>query len=160
MSRGFASDYPSDKLPQWAKKSGVAISVPPLKLYTPSSEVKAAILNDYGFRSFVSESNDDYSKLKAVVQWASSRWKHDGGNDPNTSSPIEILRLAKEGKNFRCVEYSLIAAAAASVIGMPSRVVGLRRSDVETADYGAGHVVAEVWLKSLKKWVFADSQRV
>lgn len=41
---------------------------------------------------------------------------------------------------------------------MPSRVLGLKRPDVETAKSGAGHVVAEVWLRQLNKWVFVDGQ--
>ena len=41
---------------------------------------------------------------------------------------------------------------------MPSRVLGLKRRDVETAKSGAGHVVAEVWLDQFNKWVFVDGQ--
>ena len=37
-------------------------------------------------------------------------------------------------------------------------MVGLRRADVETAEVGAGHVVGEIYLADIKKWVMADAQ--
>ena len=41
---------------------------------------------------------------------------------------------------------------------MPSRTIGLKRPDVETAKSSAGHVVAGVWLNQFNKWVFVDGQ--
>jgi hypothetical protein len=41
---------------------------------------------------------------------------------------------------------------------MPSQVLALKRRDVETAEHSAGHMVAEVWLRQYKKWVFVDGQ--
>ncbi len=37
-------------------------------------------------------------------------------------------------------------------------VVDARQPDVETAESGAGHVVAEVWLRQFGKWVMVDGQ--
>ncbi len=34
----------------------------------------------------------------------------------------------------------------------------MKRSDVEIAESGAGHVAAEVWLEQFNKWVFVDGQ--
>jgi hypothetical protein len=49
-------------------------------------------------------------------------------------------------------------AAAATSIGMPARVVFLKAADLGTRAHNGAHVVAEVWLKQLGKWVFTDGQ--
>ncbi len=49
-------------------------------------------------------------------------------------------------------------AAALSAVGIPARVLGLQRADVETARSGAGHVVAEAWLADRGKWIMVDGQ--
>jgi hypothetical protein len=41
---------------------------------------------------------------------------------------------------------------------MNSRVLGLKTRDVEKVKLGAGHVVSEVYLTNLNKWVFIDPQ--
>ena len=39
-----------------------------------------------------------------------------------------------------------------------SKEVYLKTADCQTREYGAGHVVNEVYIKSLKKWVMLDGQ--
>ncbi len=56
------------------------------------------------------------------------------------------------------MEYAIVTAACARAYGMPSRVLGLKRADAETAESGAGHVVAEVWIPQFNKWVIVDGQ--
>ena len=56
------------------------------------------------------------------------------------------------------MEYAIVTAACARACGFPSRVLALKREDVETAESSAGHVVAEVWLDQFGKWVFVDPQ--
>ena len=93
-----------------------------------------------------------------VLNWAHTRFKHDGNNIPENYDPLYILSKAEEGEKFRCVEYSIIVSAALNSLDMPSRVIGIKTQDVETNKYGAGHVVSEVYLSDIKKWVFMDPQ--
>jgi hypothetical protein len=51
-----------------------------------------------------------------------------------------------------------MTAAAARSVGLNARVVGLRTREVETTESGAGHVVGEIYLNDIKKWVMADAQ--
>lgn len=37
-------------------------------------------------------------------------------------------------------------------------MIGLKTNDVETREYGAGHVVVEFWDSSLEKWIMSDVQ--
>ncbi|UCC22026.1 MAG: transglutaminase domain-containing protein [Planctomycetota bacterium] len=112
----------------------------------------------YDVEGLVSKAADDYEKLRLITRWAQKQWKHSGDNKPSRSDPLTILKEASEGKRFRCVEYAKVVAGCARSLGMPSRTLGLKRLDVETAESGAGHVVAEVWLDQFNKWVFVDGQ--
>jgi len=113
---------------------------------------------EYKLEEVVAGVEDGYEKLRKIVKWAHDRWKQSGSNRPSRSDPLTILEEASEGERFRCVEYSIVTAASARALGMPSRVLALKRKDVETARSSAGHVVAEVWLKQFNKWVFVDAQ--
>jgi transglutaminase-like putative cysteine protease len=77
---------------------------------------------------------------------------------PEKPDPISILEEAKQGKRFRCVEYSAVLAAALNAVGVRARVLSLLTEDVETRESGAAHVVAEAYLADRKKWVMVDGQ--
>jgi hypothetical protein len=100
----------------------------------------------------------DLEKLKAITNWTNSQWKHNGDNQPTKSDALTILKEAKEGKQFRCVEYGVVLTSALSSIGIKSRVVALKTRDVESVKYGAGHVLTEAYLMDINKWVMADGQ--
>ena len=132
----------------------------PIRMVLPSADDPAlvALRTKYDLEKVVSGAGDDYERLRRLVKWAHDRWQHTGDNTPSRSDPLTILAEAAQGKRFRCVEYSIVVAGCAQSLGMPARRLGLKREDVETAQSGAGHVVAEVWLNSRKKWVLADGQ--
>lgn len=102
--------------------------------------------------------SNDLEKVKKILAWTNKQWKHNGSNEPSKSDALTILEEVKQGKNFRCVEYGIVSAAALNSIGLKARVVGLKTKDVETRASGAGHVVAEVYLNDYDKWVFIDGQ--
>jgi hypothetical protein len=124
----------------------------------PNEPNMVKLREKYNLEKLVSEAKDDYEKLKLITEWTQKQWKHNGNNQPSKPDPLTILQEASEGKMFRCVEYATAIAACARSLGLPSRVLCLKRSDVETATSGAGHVVAEVWLNQFNKWVFVDGQ--
>ena len=68
------------------------------------------------------------------------------------------MKEARGGKKFRCVEYGIVASTALQSLNFKARVLGLKTADVETKKYGAGHVLAEVWMPQFNKWVLIDGQ--
>lgn len=116
------------------------------------------LLAEYQLDAVVAGAASDRERVARLAAWASKRFAHSADNQPSRPDPLTILREGAAGKAFRCVEYSTVLAAAARSLGMPSRVVGLKRHDAETARYGGGHVVAEVWLRDERRWLMADGQ--
>lgn len=101
---------------------------------------------------------NDTEKALRMLHWVHKQWKHNGSNEPSRSDALTILKEAKEGKQFRCVEYGIVATSCLNSIGLPARVMGLKTKDVETTTSGAGHVLLEVYLPDLQKWVMLDGQ--
>ncbi len=100
----------------------------------------------------------DMDKTLRVMNWVHNQWQHDGNNEPRKNDAISILEEVKEGKNFRCVEYAIVASACLNAVGLKARTIGLKIKDVETTEYGAGHVATEVFLNDMNKWAFVDVQ--
>lgn len=135
-------------------------TVKPIQMMIPGRDDPdlTTLRTKYGLEEVVAGAGDDYEGLRRLVKWAHERWQHNGDNTPSHSDPLTILAEAAEGKQFRCVEYATVTVGCAQALGMPARILSLKRKDVETAKNSAGHVVAEVWLDSRKKWVFVDGQ--
>src|SRR3990167_4639334 len=112
----------------------------------------------YPIDSLIIDTKTDTEKALKILQWVHNRWQHNGNNEPKKNDAISILEEVKEGKNFRCVEYGIVGTACLNAIGLKARTLGLQTKDVETSQYGAGHVLLEVFLNDLKKWVLLDGQ--
>jgi hypothetical protein len=93
-----------------------------------------------------------------VTKYVSGLWSHNGWNEPVKSDPVSILEEVKAGKNFRCVEYAIVAAGFLNASGIPARVVNLRTYDMETRKVNAGHVVVECFSRTFDKWIMLDPQ--
>lgn len=113
---------------------------------------------EYKLNEIVAEAKSDYERVRLISRWVRTQWEHNGSNEPQKAEPIAILKEAATGKQFRCVEYSIVLSAALNSVGIPARVLGLMMQDVETRELGAGHVVAEAYLVDLKKWIMVDGQ--
>lgn len=124
----------------------------------PDDPYLVRLRTEYGLDGVVAGKRSDYEKVRAVSRWVRSRWEHNGSNMPQKPDPISILEEAKQGKRFRCVEYSAVLAAALNAVGVRARVLSLLTEDVETRESGAAHVVAEAYLADKKKWVMVDGQ--
>lgn len=92
----------------------------------------------------VKGATSDTEKALRMLHWVHQQWKHNGSNEPSKPDALTILEEAKEGKQFRCVEYGVVATSCLNSIGLPARVMGLKTKDVETTASGAGHVLLEV----------------
>jgi len=121
-------------------------------------EYLTKLRTNYLLDSLVLGATSQLEKVKRVLYWTSKQWEHNGSNQPKKRDAISILKEAKEGKSFRCVEYGIVSSAALNSIGITSRVLGLATSDVENVKYAAGHVAAESFLSDIQKWVFFDAQ--
>lgn len=113
---------------------------------------------EFALDSLIQDKTSDIERVLSISRWVRSRWNHNGSNTPKKDDPISILREAATGKQFRCVEYSIVLSGALNALGFPSRVLGLMTNDVETKPTGAGHVVSEAYVPDLKKWVMVDGQ--
>ena len=125
---------------------------------TTGNEYLRALRQNYSLDSLVLQQSIELEKIKAILHWSSSQWEHNGSNTPTKSDALTILQEAYSGKQFRCVEYGIVAAACLNAVGIPSRVLGLKSRDVAKVKIGAAHVVAEVYSKELSKWIFIDPQ--
>jgi len=106
----------------------------------------------------VENEDKEQTKVLILLNWVRNQWEHNGWNDANTNNAFTILERAKQGEKFRCVEYGIVLKSALASIGMKSRTLGLMTRDVEKVKFGAGHVLAEVWLDDLQKWALVDAQ--
>ena len=114
--------------------------------------------NQYPFESNLVDAKDDASRVLNILHWVHNQWKHNGNLAPQKNDAISILEEAKEGKGFPCFAYAEVLRATLNSVGIPTRRLALKTKDVETQNYASGHVANEVWLRDLKKWVFADPQ--
>lgn len=118
----------------------------------------ARLRREYPLDSVVAGATTDLERVQRMSRWVRTQWEHNGNNESAHGDPLGILAEARTGKRFRCVEYAEVLAGALSAVGVPARVLGLQRADVETAISGAGHVVAEAWLADRRRWVLVDGQ--
>lgn len=136
----------------------------PDKLYefyysdTVANDFLRELRTNYKLDQVVDGETNEIGKIRSILDWTSRQWAHNGSNTPTKQDALTILKEAGEGKQFRCVEYGIVATAALNSIGIPARTLGLKTRDVEKVMRGAGHVVAEVFLKERNKWIFIDPQ--
>ncbi|GAB1473671.1 hypothetical protein MASR2M69_11120 [Bacteroidota bacterium] len=134
----------------------------PLYVFFYSDTLENAYLREmrktYNLEGLVNGQMREIDKIVNILDWASKQWEHNGSNTPTKQDALTILKEAREGKQFRCVEYGIVATSALNSIGIPARTLGLKTRDVEKVMRGAGHVVSEVYSKELGKWIFIDPQ--
>ena len=112
---------------------------------TTGNDYLKELRTSYNLEQLIAGKTDELDKIKTILDWTSKQWSHDGSNTPSKHDAITILAEARQGKQFRCVEYGIVATAALNSIGIPARTLGLKTRDVEKVMRGAGHVVTEVY---------------
>jgi len=125
---------------------------------TDKNEYLELLRSKYPIDSLIKDAHTDMDKTLKILNWVHCQWQHNGNNQPRKNDAISILEEAQEGKNFRCVEYGIVVTACLNAVGLKARTLALKTKDVETTSSGAGHVVTEVFLNDLQKWVFIDGQ--
>ena len=112
----------------------------------------------YPIDSCIKNAKNDAGRVLNILHWVHTRWKHNGNQAPQKNDAISILEEAKTGKGFPCFAYAEVMRAALNSIGLPTRRLALKTKNVETEQYASGHVVNEVYLPDIGKWVFVDPQ--
>jgi hypothetical protein len=125
---------------------------------TTGNEFLRRLRNEYNLLTLINNCSSGVEKAKVLTHWTSTRWRHASSNRASKNDALTILDEARQGRRFRCVEYSVVLCAALNSVGLKSRVLALKVKDVETRQYGAGHVVVETYLPDLGKWIMADGQ--
>lgn len=100
----------------------------------------------------------EIEKIKTITCYVHNLFEHNGDNQAENPDPLWITEQARQGKKFRCVEYASVTTALMWAYEIPARSIGLRTADVEIRKSGAGHIVNEVWVSSLQKWIMVDVQ--
>jgi hypothetical protein len=106
-----------------------------------NNEYLNLLRSKYPIDSLIKNTKSDTEKALEILHWVHNQWQHDGSNESKKDDAISILEEAKEGKNFRCVEYGIVATACLNAVGFKARILSLMIKDVETTKYGAGHVL-------------------
>ena len=123
-----------------------------------NNEYLKLLRSKYPIDSLIKDTKTDTEKTLKILNWVHNQWEHNGNNEPQKKDAISILEEVSEGKKFRCVEYGIVASACLNAVGLKTRTLGLKTKDVETRESGAGHVLSEVFLNDLKKWILIDGQ--
>jgi len=108
--------------------------------------------------SIIGDEKDPTEIALKLTDFTHHQWQHNGSNTPTKFEGLTILREAQEGKQFRCVEYSILLTELLNASNVPARSIGLKTKTVETQKSGAGHVAVEYYDIRHQKWIFADAQ--
>lgn len=124
-----------------------------------TEEYLTELRETYNLEELVSGCSSDLEKVVAVSDWVTNLWVHDGYNIPEDEDPLYILKQVTEnGAKYRCVEYGIVTTGCLTSLGITARTLHLKTKDCQTRREGAGHVVTEVYLNDLDKWIMVDSQ--
>ena len=107
---------------------------------------------------FIKEEMRDSDVVISVLNWTNKRWSHNGNNSPTKNDAITILNEASEGNQFPCFAYAIVLKDQLTAIGYNARTVYLKTKDANNRKSSPGHVVTEVYIKDIEKWVFLDAQ--
>jgi hypothetical protein len=123
-----------------------------------NNQVLQTLRDRYGLEELLVGARNDQERALRLLDWTNQRWNHHGHAVAEKMDALSILEGAEKGTNYRCVEYSVVAASAFAAMGMPARAVGLKKQNAATNRTRGGHVVAEVWLEDEGKWALVDGE--
>ncbi len=124
----------------------------------PDQEKLARLRQKAKLDAVVAGGRDDFEKLVRLMDWAGSgaNVRNGTGARPDVPYPWDIervLEITPEGRlsvKGHCMSYAEVLITAATALGYHARhwaIEGFR---------DMGHEVVEIWVPSLKKWVYFD----
>ena len=111
----------------------------------------------YHLAKIIENGKTEFEKMKLLLNWVATRWKHSGNNTCKEKNALAILAAADKGERFACIDYAITLANCMTALGYPARWVGLRMYG-EAFGNGKGHSCIEVWSNQFQKWILLDGQ--
>jgi|GEM_PF-2545466 len=111
----------------------------------------------YRLQKIVEQGQTEFGKMKLLLNWVATRWRHNGNNTCKVHNALAILDAAEKGETFACVDYSIVLTQCLTVLGYPARSVGLWKLGVAYGN-AKGHRCTEVWSNQYGKWILLDGQ--
>lgn len=93
--------------------------------------------------------SNEWEQFIALRKWVKSRWEH-GQPSVQTCDALVLLKLAEQGHQFWCTQYTWVYVQSCASLGMPARVVELYANKKDS------HSVSEVWSNDYNKWIVMD----
>lgn len=138
----------------WSLNKNYTVLDLPDSINTPAAkELKTWVL-DNGLQ----QKEKDIEMILGALSWVSSQWSHDGSNSADNLTSLQILKNAKQGIRYRCVEYGRVLASVLRSMGYISRGISMEAVGSPYGPPGSGHFATEVWCDDLQKWIFLDPQ--
>jgi hypothetical protein len=131
---------------------------PVFRWSTPGTPYLDSMRVRFDLDEVIAGAKSDYEIARALTHWTHNQWEADATREPQHLDPIRILDAAAAGEQFRCDEYAVVLSGALNAVGLPARVVHLRRADADVREHDAGFTIAEAYLRDAKRWVMLDSR--
>lgn len=110
-------------------------------------------------KKIISRSKSDFEAAMSLALFTSRAWNHDGFNsNPKKQDAVTILKLAKKGATFACVQFASVFVQLCHSVGIPARVLQVQTRRPSFGSSGHGHVTAEYFDNQHGKWVWIDPQ--
>ncbi|MBG9784938.1 transglutaminase-like domain-containing protein [Shouchella lehensis] len=128
-----------------------------LPLYHPT-ESELLGLYQYVVNQVHLESLSELEQFLAIMNWVHKRFEHNGFNNGDHLTSLELLKRAEKGENYRCAEYARITRDLLLAFGYVARVIRVLSENADYGGVGQSHVCSEVWSTEQEKWIFLDTQ--
>lgn len=154
----FKNNAISERIYQVTQWDNASLGWASLHYFSDYTHSKAKKLRQlYRLDTLLIGKTTQLQKQIAVMGWVHNLWVHDIANICPSLDALTILQQVKEGKRFRCVEYSVVLSQALKAVGFPARAIELHKEGMSFG-VGKGHAVTEVWNDDLGKWILLDPQ--
>lgn len=95
----------------------------------------------------------DLQNFKNIQTWVLSNWKNSTMTE--NAEILHILQNAKQG-NYGFIDNNVIISACLQSLGYKVRKIWLSSPDVEEPNQTTIHIIYEVYIKDINKWIFLD----
>ncbi|MCD7900702.1 MAG: transglutaminase-like domain-containing protein [Bacteroides sp.] len=112
--------------------------------------------SEYPIDSLAALGSTELEKARIIATWVHGLWEYEEWNEPTNRDALYILEKLKEDFPLRSIEYGVVTKACLNAIGLKSRILSLQAKDIVKGSSGARHVVIEVFLNELDKWIMID----
>lgn len=125
-----------------------------------------ALRTDFRLDDILAGASSDLERVVRLRSWVKAAWQHaEPWRLPAYDGYLILDRALRGVERYICVHYSVVLIQACLSLGIPARLINLHRGIAETYPIGKEsavdppideHVVIEVWLADLGRWVMMD----